>query len=100
MILKFIKLPLRLAAIPVLLAFLAFQLPASVLIGLSSVVTHLLASVFLLGAVAGWLVHAQPWMVWQAVGIGLFFAFAPSLAAWLLNRVTDCVLRILSFVLS
>ena len=100
MLLKLIKLPLRLAAIPVLLALLALQLLGAVLIGLSSVVTHLLASVFLLGAVAGWLVHAQPWMVWQAVGIGLFFAFAPSLAAWLLNRITDCVLRILSFMLS
>ena len=100
MILKLIKLPLRLAALPILLALLALQLIGAVLLGLSSVVTHLLASVFLLGAVSGWLVHAQPWMVWQAVGIGLFFAFAPSLAAWLLNRMTDCALRILSFVLS
>ena len=100
MLLKLIKLPLRLAAIPILLALLALQLIGAVLIGLSSVVTHLLANVFLIGAVAGWLVHAQPWMVWQAVGIGLFFAFAPSLTAWLLNVVTDYVLRILSFVLS
>ena len=100
MLLKLIKLALRLAAIPVLLSLLALQLLASVLIGLSSIITHLLASVFLLGAVAGWLVYAQPWMVWQAVGIGLFFAFAPSLAAWLLNVVIDSALRILSFVLS
>ena len=98
MILKLIKLPFLLAAIPVLLAFLALQLIGAVLLGLSSIVTHLLASVFLIGAVVGWLVHASPWMVWQAVGIGLFFAFAPSLAAWLLNRVTDYVIRILSFV--
>ena len=100
MLLKLIKLHLRLAAIPILLALFILQLLGAVLLGLSSIVTHLLASVFLLGAIAGWLVHAQPWMVWQAVGIGLFFAFAPSLAAWLLNRITDCVLRILSFVLS
>ena len=100
MLLKLIKLALRLAAIPVLLALLALQLLSAVVIGLSSIITHLLASVFLIGAVTGWLVHAQPWMVWQAVGIGLFFAFAPSLAAWLLNVVTDCVLRILSFVLA
>ena len=100
MLLKLIKLPLRLAAIPVLLALLALQLLGAVLIGLSSVAAHLLASIFLLGAVTGWLVHAQPWMVWQAVGIGLFFAFAPSLAAWLQSRMTDCVLRILSFMLA
>ena len=100
MLLKLIKLPLRLAAIPILLALLDLQLLGAVLIGLSSVVTHLLASVFLIGAVAGWLAQAQSWMVLQAVGIGLFFAFAPSLVAWLLNVVTDCVLRILSFVLS
>ena len=100
MILKLIKLPLRLAAIPILLALLALQLLSAVVIGLSSIITHLLASVFLLGAVSGWFAQAQPWMVWQAVGIGLFFAFAPSLVAWLLNVVTDCVLRILSFMLS
>ena len=100
MLLKLIKLPLRLAAIPFLLTLLALQLLGAVLIGISSVVTHLLANVFLIGAVAGWLVHAQPWMVWQAVGIGLFFAFAPSLAAWLQSRMTDCVLRILSFMLA
>ena len=100
MLLKLIKLALRLAAIPVLLSLLALQLLGSVLLGLSSIITHLLASVFLLGAVAGCLVHAQSWMVWQAVGIGLFFTFAPSVAAWLLNVVTDSALRILSFVLS
>ena len=100
MLLKPIKLSLRLAAIPVLLALLVLQLLGTVLLGLSSVVTHLLASLFLIGAVAGWLVHAQPWMVWQAVGIGLFFAVAPSLATWLQSRVTDCVLRILSFMLA
>lgn len=100
MILKLIKLPLRLAAIPVFPSLLALQLLGFVLLGLSSILTHLLASVFLLGAVAGCLVHAQPWMVWQAVGIGPFFAVAPRLATWLLNRVADCVLRILSFVLA
>ena len=99
MILKLIKLALRLAAIPVLLTLLALQLLASVLIGLSSIITHLLASVFLLGAVSGWFAQAQPWMVWQAVGIGLFFAFAPSLTVCLLNRATDCALRILTFVI-
>ena len=100
MLLKLIKLPLRLAALPILLALFVLQLRGAILIGLSSVAAHLLASIFLLGAVTGWLVHAQPWMVWQAVGIGLFFAFAPSLAAWLLNNGTDCALRILSFVLA
>lgn len=99
MLLKLLRLPLRLVAIPVLLALLALQLLGDVLLGLSALITHLLASVFLLGAVAGWLVHAQPWMVWQAIGIDLFFTFFPSLAAWLLNRVTDCALCILSFVL-
>lgn len=97
---ELIRLPLRLAALPILLALLALQLIGAVLIGLSSVITHLLASVFLLEAVAGWFVHAQSRIVRQAADIGLFFAFAPNLATWLLNRATDCVLRILSFMLS
>lgn len=79
MLLKLLRLPLRLVAIPVLLALLALQLLGDVLLGLSALITHLLASVFLLGAVAGWLVHAQPWMVWQAIGIGLFFTFSQAL---------------------
>ena len=59
MLLKLIKLPLWLAALLVLLALFVLQLRGAILIGLSSVVTHLLASVFLLGAVAGWLIQAQ-----------------------------------------
>ena len=79
MLLELIKLPLRLAAIPALLALLALQLLGVILIGLSSVVTHLLASVFLLGAVAGWLVHAQSWMVFIRCTHSIWFsAFSSS----------------------
>ena len=79
MLLKPIKLSLRLAAIPVLLALLVLQLLGTVLLGLSSVVTHLLASVFLLGAVAGWLIQAQSWMVFIRCTHSIWFsAFSSS----------------------
>lgn len=51
--LKLLKLPLRIAALPLIVLLLAFQLIGSILVGLSSIVTNLLAMVFLIGSVAG-----------------------------------------------
>ena len=48
---------------------------------------NLLASLFLAGAVAGWIVHAEAALVWRTAGAGIFFALLPSLAEWLLDGV-------------
>ena len=69
MLLTILKAPLKIAAL--LLAFL----------------TNLLASLFLAGAVAGWIVHAEAMLVWQTAGAGIFSALLPSLAEWLLDGV-------------
>lgn len=50
---ELIKLPLRIAALPLIVLLLAFQLIDSIQVGLSSIVTNLLATVFLIGSVAG-----------------------------------------------
>lgn len=96
---KLIKLPLRIAALLLIVLLLAFQLISSILVGLSSIVTNLLAAVFLIGSVAGSIAGASSSMICQAVGLGVFFAFAPHIAVWLLNRVTSLVLIILDFLL-
>ena len=69
MLLTILKAPLKIAAL--LLAFL----------------TNLLASLFLAGAVAGWIVHAEAMLVWRTAGAGIFSALLPSLAEWLLDGV-------------
>lgn len=97
---KLLKLPLRIAALPLIALLLAFQLIGSVLVGLSSIVTNMLAMVFLIGSIAGSIVDAPTRMICQAVGLGVFFVLAPHIASWLLDKVTSLVLVILDFLLA
>lgn len=97
---KLLKLPLKIAAFPLISVLLMLQLIASIFVGLTSVVTNLLATIFLIGSVAGWIADAPSSMVWQAVALGVFFALAPHIASWLLEKVTDLALGILEFLLS
>lgn len=97
---KLLKLPLRIAALPLIVLLLMFQLISSIIVGLTSVATNLLATVFLCGSVAGWIANAPGNLVWQAAGLGIFFAFAPHIAGWLLEKVTDLTLGLLDFLLS
>ena len=97
---KLLKLPLRIAALPLIVLLLAFQLIGSILVGMSSIVTNLLATVFLIGSIAGSIADAPGSMICQTVGLGVFFALAPYIARWLLDRVTSLMLVILDFLLA
>ncbi len=97
---KLIKLPLRIAALSLIALLLVFQLISSIIVGLTSVATNLLATVFLLGSVAGWIAHAPSSLIFQTAGLGVFFAFAPHIAGWLLEKVTDLSLAVLDFLFS
>ena len=96
---KLLKLPLRLAALPLIAILLVFQLISSVIVGLTSIVTNLLATVFLIGSIAGWIANAPSGLIFQTVGLGLFFAVAPHIAGWLLEKSTDLMLNLLNFML-
>ncbi len=100
MLIKLLKLPVKLAALPLILILLALHFAGVIVLGLSSIITNLLATVFLLGSLAGWGVHAPGVMLYQTVGIGVFFALAPHIAGWLLGKVTDLTLFILDFILT
>lgn len=100
MLIKIVKLPIKLVALPLIPVLLALHLAGAIVLGLSSVITNLLATVFLLGSLAGWVVHAPDAMLCQTVGIGIFFVLAPYIAGWLLGKVTDVTLFILDFILT
>ena len=88
MLLTILKAPLKIAALLLAFLLLLMHLACTLLLGISSFVLNLLASLFLAGAVAGWFVHAEAVLVWRTAGIGIFFALLPSLAEWLLDGVT------------
>ncbi|MBQ8556748.1 MAG: hypothetical protein IJ438_12885 [Clostridia bacterium] len=100
---KLLKLPLRIAALPLIAVLLVFQLISSAIVGLTSIATNLLATVFLIGSVAGWIANAPNApndLIFQTIVIGIFFAVAPHFAGWMLEKVTDLTLGFLDFLLS
>ena len=97
---KLLKLPFRIAALPIIALLLMFQLISSIIVGLTSIVTNLLATIFLIGSVAGWIANAPSSLIFQTAALGIFFAFAPHIAGWLLGKVTDLTLVLLDFLLA
>ena len=97
---KLFKLPLRIATLPLIAILLVFQLISSIIVGLTSIATNLLATVFLIGSVAGWIANAPSGLIFQTVGLCIFFAFAPPIARWLLGKATDLTLVLLDFLLA
>jgi hypothetical protein len=69
------------------------------IVGLTSIATNLLATVFLFGSLAGWIANAPSNLIFQTAGLGIFFAFAPHIAGWLLGKATDLTLVLLDFLL-
>ena len=95
---KLLKLPLRIATLPLIAILLVFQLISSLIVGLTSIVTNLLATVFLFGSLAGWIANAPSNLIFQTAVLGIFFAFAPHIAGWLLGKATDVTLGLLDFL--
>lgn len=97
---KLFKLPLRIAALSLIAILLVFQLISSLIVGLTSIVTNLLATVFLIGTVAGCAVSAPSDLICQTAGLGVFFVVAPHIASWLLDKVTSLMLVVWDFLLA
>lgn len=87
MLLTILKAPLKITALLLTFLLLLVQLACTLLLGISAFLMNLFASLFLAGAVAGWIVHAEAVLVWRTAGAGIFFALLPSLAEWLLDGV-------------
>ena len=99
MLLTILKVPLKIAALLLTVLLLLMQLACTLLLRIASFVLNLLASLFLAGAVAGWIVHAETVLVWRTAGVGIFFALLPSLAEWLLDGVTWLSERLWDFAM-
>ena len=99
MLLTILKAPLKIAALLLAFLLLLVQLACTLLLRIASFVLNLLASLFLAGAVAGWIVHAEAALVWRTAGVCIFFALLPSLAEWLLDGVTWLSERLWDFAM-
>ena len=98
--LKLIKLPFKVIAAALIPVLVVVHFTGAIILGLSSIITNLLASMFLFGSIAGWIMHEPTAMLAQTIGIGIFFALAPHLGEWLLGKLTDLTIALLSFICS
>ena len=96
---RILKMLLRLIALPALIASLVVHVLLALVIGLSSIVTNLIGTFFIFGSIAGWITHAAPSMVWQTVGIGIFFFLAPHIAGWLNEKASGIAGTIFGFLI-
>ena len=99
MLLTILKAPLKITALLLAFLLLLVQLACTLLLGISAFLMNLLASLFLAGAVAGWIVHAEAVLVWRTAGAGIFSALLPSLAEWLLDGVAWLTERLWDFAM-
>ena len=99
MLLTILKAPLKIAALLLAFLLLLVQLACTLLLRIASFVLNLLASLFLAGAVVGWIVHAEAVLVWRTAGVGIFFALLPSLAEWLLDGMAWLSERLWDFAM-
>ena len=99
MLLTILKAPLKIAALLLAFLLLLIQFACTLLLGIASFVLNLLASLFLAGAVAGWIIHAEAMLVWRTAGIGIFFVLLPSLVEGLLNGIAWLTEHLWDFVM-
>ena len=97
-IIKLLKLPLKLVAMPAALVLLLCHLGCAFLIGIGSFLTNLASSLFLTGAVIEWIAGAPANMAYQCLGLGLFFLIAPHLANHIIGGLVDLLYRMLGFL--
>ena len=96
---RILKMLLRLISLPMQIASLLVHILLALLISLSSIVTNLIGSFFIIGSIAGFITHAAPVMVWQTVCIGVFFLLAPHIAGWLNEKASGITGTVFGFLI-
>ena len=84
---KVLKLISKIFVSPFILAVGIVYVLGNVLAAVSSIITNLVGTVFIFGAVCGWITHAQEGLVWQAAITGLVIFFLPLIVKGLLELV-------------
>ena len=98
MFIRLLKLPFKAISLALIPGLLVLHLFSSLLLGLSSILTHILASVFLFGSAAGFITHQPADILTRTICIGLLLAVFPYIGEWLLGKVTSLTIALLDFI--
>ena len=96
-----VKLPFRVAALPVILALTVFQFITSLLVGLSSIVTNLLGTLGIATAACIWMFHlSTDSEAYRMLALGIFFFVLPHTVGWIVSKTVDTCARLIAFIVS
>lgn len=94
-----VKLPFRVAALPVILALTLIQFLASLITGLSSIVTNLLGTLGIATAACIWMFRlGTDADAYKMLTLGIFFIVIPHVAGWLIGKITEACARLIAFI--
>ena len=94
-----LRLLLRIAALPALLALAVIQFAASLIVGLSSVVTNLMGTLGIAAAACLWMFRlGTDTDAYGMLALGVFFLILPHMAAWLIEKITEICARLIAWI--
>lgn len=95
-----LKLPFRIAALPLLAALLIVRLASALITGLSSILTNLLGMAALAAAAGIWMFNLGANQdAYKMIGFALILFFVPHIADWLVEKATDLGTSLVAFLL-
>ena len=99
MIMFLLKLPFRLAAIPLIAALAIVQFFTSLIAGISSIVTNLIGLLGITAACCIWMFHLGTNAdAYYMLAVGTIFILLPHIAQWLVSSVGNVLIRIVAFI--
>ena len=98
MLIRLLKLPFKAMALILIPGLIVLHFIGSLVLGLSSIVTHILASIFLFGSAAGFITHQPVNILARTICVGLFLAVFPYIGEWLLGKITNLTIVLLDFI--
>ena len=98
MFIRLLKLPFKAMALILIPGLMILHVIGSLLLGLSSTLTHIFASVFLFGSAAGFITQQPAEILTRTICIGLFLAVFPYVGEWLLGKLTSLTIIVLDFI--
>lgn len=95
-----LKLPFRIAALPLLAVLFIVRLASALITGLSSIVTNILGTAALVAAAGIWMFNLGTNQdAYKMIGFALFLFFVPHIADWLVEKATDLGTSLVAFLL-
>ena len=98
MIIRIIRLPLKLIAMPAALVLFLCHAACAIVIGIGSMVTNMVSGLFIFGAAVEWIAGAPSVMAYQCLGLGLFLLAETHLASRIIGKAADLLYRVLGFI--